>query len=57
MAQVIRFPVSATKQQPGKPDPSLLMKSAAAAAVQSGLDRRTAADALRRVASALERRS
>lgn len=33
------------------------MKSAAAAAIKSGLDRRTAADALRRVASALERRS
>jgi len=56
MAQIIRFPVSATKEQTGKPDLSLLIKSAAAVAVLSGLDKRTAAAALRRVASALERR-
>jgi hypothetical protein len=54
MANVIRFP---TPKQSAKPDPSSsLMRSAAAAAVQSGLDRKAAADALRRVASALERR-
>lgn len=54
MANVIRFP---TPQQSAKPDPSSsLMKSAATAAVRSGLDRKAAADALRRVASALERR-
>ena len=56
MANVIRL--TGSKQQPtGKPDASAsLMKSAASAAVQSGLDRRAAADALRRVASALEKR-
>jgi hypothetical protein len=53
MANVIRFP---TRQPTAKPDASHLMKSAASAAVQSGLDRRSAADALRRVAAALERR-
>ncbi len=50
---IIAFPTRT--QQTGKPDASHLMKSAATAAVQSGLDNRTAADALRRVASALER--
>ena len=55
MANVIRFPTRSTPTP--KPDPSAsLMKSAAVAAVASGLDRRAAADALRRVASALERR-
>ncbi len=55
MANVIRFPQPVSKPQ--QPDPSAsLMKSAAVAAVASGLDRRAAADALRRVASALERR-
>lgn len=54
MADVIRFPTPQTR----KPDAPAahLMKTAASAAVQSGLDRRTAADALRRVASALEKR-
>jgi hypothetical protein len=51
---VIRFPVSATKQQP---DPSSnLMKSIASAALATGADRRATIEALRRVAAALERR-
>ena len=54
MAEIVRFPVRSS--QP-KPYPSAsLMKTAAAAAVTSGLPRQQAADALRRVAAALDRR-
>jgi hypothetical protein len=55
MGDVVRFP---TKQsRPTPPDPAArLLKNIATVTVSSGLPRRDQAAALRRIASALERR-
>ena len=53
---VIQFP-NRTQSPRKTDDPAThLLKTAATAAITSGLDRRTAAAALRRVAAALDRR-